>query len=229
MMIGTLNEGSLHHELKKYYANKETLETGVTADFEVPLEGFVVDIVLSDHRIVEIQTGSFGAMKRKMQRLLDNHQMTLVYPIAVNRRLVRVTEDGEVSRRSPKHGSPYDVFSELVYIPTVLDHPNLRLDLVMIEDEQRLVFDGKRGRRRKGWVVASRCLSKIVETMSFNSMSGLFNLFKETLPEEFTTADLARVMSSRRTVGQQAAYCLKAAGVIEVRGKRGNSLLYQCI
>ncbi len=229
MVIGTLNEGSLHHELKKHYATKDTLESGVAARFEVPLEGFVVDIVLSDHRIVEIQTGSFGAMKRKMQRLLDNHQMTLVYPIAVNRRLIRVTETGEVSRRSPKHGSPYDVFSELVYIPTVLDHPNLQLDLVMIEDEQRLVFDGKKGRRRKGWVVASRCLDKILETMSFNSMSDLFDLFKEALPEEFTTADLAQVMSSRRTVGQQAAYCLRAAGVIEITGKHGNSLLYQRI
>ena len=102
MVIGTLNEGSLHHELKKHYATKDTLKSGVAARFEVPLEGFVVDIVLSDHRIIEIQTGSFGAMKRKMQRLLDNHQMTLVYPIAVNRRLIRVTETGEVSRRSPK-------------------------------------------------------------------------------------------------------------------------------
>ena len=65
-MIGTLNEGFLHHELKQHYATKETLDSGVAARFEVPLEGFVVDILLSDHRIVEIQTGSFGAMKRKM-------------------------------------------------------------------------------------------------------------------------------------------------------------------
>ena len=227
-MIGTLNEGSLHHELKKYYASKQTRTGGIKAKLEVPVDGFVVDIVLPDHRIVEIQTGSFGALKRKMHRLLDNHRITLVYPIAVNRRLIRLKEGGEVSRLSPKHGSLYDVFSELVYIPTVLNHPNLRLDLVMVEDEQRLVFDGKKGRRRKGWVVVSRSLSKILETLSFDSMSELFKLFKKTLPEEFTTADLAQVMSSRRALGQQAAYCLREADLIKITGKRRNSLLYQC-
>ena len=227
-MIGTLNEGSLHSELKKYYASKETRNDGIEAHLEVPVDGFVVDIVLPDHRIVEIQTGSFGALKRKMHRLLDNHHITLVYPIAVNRRLIRMTEGGEVSRVSPKHGSPYHVFSELVYIPRFLDHPNLRLDLVMVEDDQRLVFDGKKGRRRKGWVVVSRSLNRILETLSFDSMSELFKLFKKKLPEEFTTADLAHVMASRRALGQQAAYCLRETDLIKITGKRGNSLLYQC-
>ena len=67
--IGTLNEGSLHAALKRLYS-----EPGDA--FEVPRAGFVIDIVRDEdmptERLIEIQTGSFGALGNKLDRLLND-------------------------------------------------------------------------------------------------------------------------------------------------------------
>ena len=39
-------------------------------------------------------------------------------------------------RRSPRHGSVFDVFSSLVSIPAMLAHPNLTLDVVLTVEEE---------------------------------------------------------------------------------------------
>ena len=56
-LIGTLNEGSLHAALKNLYAEPKD-------EFEVPIEGYVVDILRNNQKtkkVIEIQTSSFGA------------------------------------------------------------------------------------------------------------------------------------------------------------------------
>ncbi|MBT5138568.1 MAG: hypothetical protein HOM37_05890, partial [Acidimicrobiaceae bacterium] len=93
--------------------------------FEVPLDGFVIDIV-RDGSLIEIQTGSFGAMGKKLDHLLPSNQIVVVYPIAVETYLQK---PGVTPRKSPKHGSVYDLFAELVSIPTLVDHPNLSLEV----------------------------------------------------------------------------------------------------
>jgi hypothetical protein len=116
--IGTLKEGSLHAALKARYAQPGD-------QFERPVDGFIVDI----HRpglLIEIQTGSFRAMGRKLDRLLETHRILLVHPIAVDTHLHR--PDGS-SRRSPRRGSIYSLFEELVSIPTLVDHPHLTLEV----------------------------------------------------------------------------------------------------
>ena len=83
--IGTLNEGSLHAALKELYA-----EPGDR--FELPLDRFVIDIAraeLDSELLIEIQTGSFGAMGRKLDFLLPDYRMLLVHPIANASYLVR--------------------------------------------------------------------------------------------------------------------------------------------
>ena len=60
--IGTLNESSLHAQLKQLLSEQGD-------EFEVDLDGFVIDIRRGD-LLIEVQTGSFGAMGRKLDRLL---------------------------------------------------------------------------------------------------------------------------------------------------------------
>ncbi|MEL7210059.1 MAG: hypothetical protein AAGK32_17820, partial [Actinomycetota bacterium] len=119
--IGTLNEGSLHAALKEDYARPGD-------EFEVPLDGFVIDI-RRDDLLIEIQTSSFASMGRKLDHLLAGHRILLVHPIAVETHLDK--PDRPV-RRSPKRGSVYSVFEELVSMPTLLDHPNLSLEVVLV-------------------------------------------------------------------------------------------------
>jgi len=82
--IGELNEGSLHRALKARYATP-----GSTT--EQAVDGFVADVVIGD-RLIEIHTGSFTPLKRKLPPLLENYRVTLVYPIARDRYIVKVPE-----------------------------------------------------------------------------------------------------------------------------------------
>ena len=227
--IGELNERSLHRALKRRYAGRD-------GTAEVAVGSYVADVVLGD-RIVEIQTGSFSSLRNKLPRLLAEHPVTLVHPIARDRFIVRmehVSEDGAEPvvlaprRRSPKHGSPFDVFHALTGIPTLLDHPNLTLDIVMVIDEDlRVPYQGRRRRRRRDWVSVDRRLLEVVETHTIEGMADLFAMVDPELPEAFTSRDLSEAMGSPRRLGQRAAFCFREAGVSEICGKRDRFALYR--
>lgn len=187
--------------------------------------------VVADGRIIEIQTGSFGPLRSKLLRLLDAHPITLVHPIARDRYIVRVSDDPALPskrRMSPKHGSAFDVFPALVSIPTLLAHPNLTLEVVMIiEEDVRAPSERRRGRWRRDWTRVERRLVDVVETHAIASMADLFALVDARLPETFTTNDIAAAMQSSRGLAQQAAYCFREGGVSEICGKDGNALVYR--
>jgi len=69
--IGLLNEGPLHAALKRWYAQPGDR-------FELPVEGFVIDIVRGD-LLLEIQTGNVASIKAKLTRLVGSHRVRLVY------------------------------------------------------------------------------------------------------------------------------------------------------
>ena len=95
--IGLLNEKPLHASLKQWYA-----EPG--DEFEVRVDGFVVDIVRGP-QLLEIQTANFGAMKRKLATLLETHSLRLIYPIPFEKWIVKSgRKQGESSsrRKSPR-------------------------------------------------------------------------------------------------------------------------------
>ena len=219
--IGELKERSLHRALKARYA----VAGGAT---EQAVDGFVADVVIED-RIVEVHTGSFSPLKRKLPRLLERHPVTLVYPIAQEKYIVKTTgpEVPPTRRKSPKRGSLFQVFSVLASIPTLLAHPNLTLEIVMtVEEELRAVNEGRR-RWRRGWVNLDRRLVDVVATHTIVSMADLFAMLDAELPERFTARDIAVAMKLPRRLGGQAAYCFREGGVSEVCGKRGNALVYR--
>jgi len=220
--IGELNERSLHRALKERYAV-------AGSETEQVIDGFVTDVV-ADGRIVEIQTGSFGPLKNKLTRLLDTYAVRLVHPIARDRYLVRVPADPALPstrRRSPKHGSVFDVFPALVSIPALLGHPNLTLEVVMTVEEEVRAPSERRGRWRRDFTRVDRRLVDVVETHTIASMADLFALVDARLPETFTTTDIAAAVQSTRSLAQQAAYCFREGGVIEICGKDGNALVYR--
>ncbi len=202
--IGTLNEGSLHAALKEHYA--------LPGDrFEVPLERFVIDIWRPD-LLIEIQTGSFAAMGNKLDRLLPEHRLLLVHPIAVASWLQR---PGAKPRKSPKRASVLSVFEQLVSIPTLLDHPNLTLDVVLCSVTKVQVEDPKARRGRGGFRTADRVLREIHETHRFECPQDLLRLVPDGLPDRFTTADLASLGGFSRDDAQRMAYCLRTVGLFE--------------
>jgi hypothetical protein len=211
--IGQLNEGSLHAALKRHFA-----EPGDA--FEVPFDRFVVDLVkapgTNDELLVEIQTGSFGAMGNKLDHLLGEHRLLLVHPIAVRTRLERRDIDRSVrSRRSPKRGSIYSLFDELVSIPTLLDHPNLSLEVVLFDEVRKQVHDPSLRRRRGGYRTVDRQIEEIVDQQRFDSVLDLRRLLPSTLPQVFTTADITNEAGCSRDAAQKLAFCFQAAHLID--------------
>ena len=190
--------------------------------FEVPLDGFVIDIV-RDRSLIEIQTGSFGAMGKKLDHLLPSNQILLVYPIAVETYLQK---PGVTPRKSPKHGSVYDLFAELVSIPTLVDHPNLSLEVVLVAVTKVQVADAKVRRGRGGFRTEDRQLREILGRHRFNDGRDLLELVPDGLPPVFTTADLARRAGIGRGVAQQMAYCLRPLGLFIEQGRTKAGIKY---
>jgi len=219
--IGTLNEKPLHAALKEWYAQPGDR-------FEVSVDGFVIDIVRGE-LLVEIQTGGFSAIKRKLTTLTARHPLRLVYPVAREKWIVKLAQDGSGRlgrRKSPKHGAFEHVFAELVSFPSLLSVPNFSLEVLLIQEDEVRRYDGKRGWRRKGWVTHERKLLEVVERRLFEAPADMGELVPSDLAEPFTTSDLAAAIGQRRWLAQKMAYCLREMGALAPVGKQGNSILY---
>jgi hypothetical protein len=198
--IGTLNEKPLHAALKTWYARPDD-------SFEVSVDGFIVDIVRGD-LLVEIQTGNFAAIRRKLAGLTARHPVRLVYPIAREKWIVKLARDGHrrLSRRkSPKRGAFEHVFEELVSFPQLLSKPNFSIDVLLIQEEEIRRHDGKRGWRRKGWVTHERRLLQVVDRRLFETPADMGILVPAALAEPFTTSDLAAAIAKPRRLAQKMA------------------------
>ena len=176
----------------------------------MPLNGFIVDI-RRPGLLVEIQTTAFGAMGRKFDQLLAEHRILLVHPIAVHTYLQR---PGRKPRKSPRHGSVFDIFAELVSIPTLIDHPNLMLDVVLVSVDEVQKHDRRARRGRGGYRTLDRVLREVIDIHPFRGPQDLAALLPAGLPPRFTTADIATHAGVSRTVAQQMTYCFRALEII---------------
>jgi hypothetical protein len=223
--ISTLNEGPLHAALKDWYVQPGD-------ETEVLVDGYLVDIV-RDGLLIEIQTRGFSPLKRKLAKLVEAHRVRLVYPIALEKWIVRRAKRGRKTlgrRKSPKRGAAEDVFAELVAFPHLLAHRNFTLEVLLIWEEEIRRHDPGRARRRawrrKGWVTCERRLLDVVDRRLFDGPEAFAALVPEALDEPFDTAELAHQLQRPRWLAQKVAYCLRAMGVLEPVGKRGNAVLY---
>lgn len=219
--IGTLNEQPLHAALKAWL-----LEDGDGC--EVPVDGYVIDIVRGD-LLIEVQTRHFTALRRKLAALVAAHPVRLVYPIAREKWIVRLDADGARlgRRKSPKRGMLADLFAELVHLPALLAEPRFSLEVLLIQEEEFRRHDPKRGWRRRGWVTERRGLLAVLERHRFEAPADLGALLPAELPEPFTTAHIAAGLGRPRRLAQQMAYTLRALGVIEAVGRQGQAVAYR--
>ncbi len=192
-------------------------------EFEVELGGFVIDIRRGDE-LIEIQTTSFAAMGRKLDHLLLEYRILIVHPIAVHTYLHK---KGAKPRRSPKRHDIYSLFEELVSMPTVLDHPNLSIEVVLADVDKFQEEDPTLRRHRGGWRTVDRRLREIRSTHRFDAVGDLVDLIPAGLPPEFTTADLASAAGTSRARAQKMAYCLRANGLFEPLERTRKGVLYR--
>ena len=217
-------ETSLHRQLKQHYADKRMR-------LEVSVEGYRIDVV-NNQRLIEIQHGSLAAIKRKILRLLEEYDVTVVKPIVTRKQLVWTeSKGGRVVRRrmSPKRRSLLSVFDELVYFTQVFPHPRLLLEVPLVQvEEWRYLGHGRRRRHRdRDYEVEDQKLSCVDDVHQFRDAADLRRLIPDQLPTPFTTAELSDALNTDRWVAQRIAYCLRNTGTATQIGKRGNAILYE--
>jgi hypothetical protein len=219
--IGTVTESSLHSALKHLYAFPEDR-------IEEPVLGYLVD-VLRTNEIVEIQTGNFVSFRRKLTVLLQSFPVRVVVPIAVQRHIVRIAKDGtRISRRrSPKKGRLEDLFNELVRIPTLLNHPNLKMEVAWVNDEIYWIDDGKGSWRRRRWSIKDRVLVNFVGAHVFSGTSDYLDLVPSDLEGEFSSRQFAQASKMPVRLAAKTLYCLRAMNLIEIVGRKGNAYIYK--
>jgi hypothetical protein len=222
--IATLREGPLHAALKSWYAEPGDRE-------EVAVDGRQIDLVRGA-LLIEIQTGSFAALRPKLAALTRTHAVRVVHPIPVEKWIVRVKGANRRvlgRRRSPARGRIEDAFHQLVSLPALLADPRFSLEIVLTQEEEVRRYERGRAWRRKGWVVVERRLVGIVGRHPIAGPDDLRPLLPRDLPRDFTTADLATRLGVARSLAQKMAYCLRHLGVVEVAGKAGNAVEYRLI
>ena len=221
--IGVLREGPLHAALKAVLAQPGDR-------FEVPVGRFVIDLVRADGELVEVQTGGFGALGKKLDALLDEHRVRVVHPVAAERRIVRVDEGGEVAsvRRSPKRATAVEVFDKLVAFPSLLTHPNFTLEVLLLREDHVRAGRGlpSRGRTRDP---GERRLVEVLDRIDIGGPSDVLRVLPTLPPEPFSTRELASLLGCSSLLAQRTAYCLRMMNIVEPAGKRGRAPLHRRI
>lgn len=212
----------LHLALQRHYAGK----SGVV---EAELGEYKAD-VLRDGVVYEIQTGTFSAIRNKLEDLSRRRRVVLVYPIPHQKILVRLDPESgqELSqRRSPKRGAVIDVFDELLYIPGVLRRKNMSLEVVMTVERELRRDDGQGSWHRRGVSVVGHELVEILETHRFEQPRDFLGLLPKGLPRRFTVADISEAADVRYSAAGRIAYGLRRLGVIRQVEKQGHAYVYE--
>ena len=220
--IGVLREGPLHAAVKELLARPGDR-------FEVPVGPFVIDLVRADGELVEVQTGGFAALGRKLDALLDEHRVRIVHPVAGERRIVRVDSHGEVVavRRSPKRATALEVFDKLVAFPSLLTHPNLMIEVMLLREDHVRAPEPVRARRRTR-DPGERRFAGLIERVELASADDLLALLGPLPRGPFSTRELADRLGCRLVLAQRVAYCLRAIERFEPAGRRGAAPLHRC-
>ncbi|MDR0761077.1 MAG: hypothetical protein LBF74_13380 [Treponema sp.] len=220
--IGTGQESSLHRSLKIRYAGPE----GQT---EKPMGDYVCDAVSDSGEIIEVQTGSFGPLKRKIQDLVLQGPVRIIHPVIVRKTIeVREKDGAPVSlRKSPRRGSEWDLFKALLYAPFLPLTKGLTIELVMVEVLEKRVRDGRGSWRRKGVSIADRELSAWIRAMPLSGKQDYRAFVPFPAGEEFTTRSLAEKARIRPALAGKALYVLTKLGVVERVRKAGNAWVYR--
>jgi hypothetical protein len=216
-----MNESSLHSAIKEWYSLPRD-------KFEVTISQYVADIVRGD-LIVEIQTRNFSSIRKKLENLVQKHKVRLVYPIAERKCIVHIDKTGEVvsKRRSPRKGKLTDLFRELVRVPELIKEVNFSLEVLLIDEEEIRIDDGRGSWRRRGASIKDRKLIRVNARILFENSIDFLKLLPEELHETFTNKELASSKKISVRTAQQITYCFRRSGMIRVIEKRGKELVFQ--
>lgn len=215
--IGTKKERSLHQYLKYYFCNDAIYH-------EQRLNGYIVDI-FKDGKITEIQTSSFNAMREKLEILLKNYEINIIYPIITERTLYNFDETGVLLnvRKSPKKEHPLKIGKELYKISNLLNHPNLSFTIVLLKVyEERIPFVNRY--KQKKTTRINQIPYELIETIELNKQS-----LSKLIPfeEEFDSGIFKKKTKLSPRDSSSTLLALRKLDVIKIKRIEGKKYIYE--
>lgn len=215
--IGRLGEKLVHASLKLFYESDERCH-------EVKVGRFVADIA-REGEIIEIQTGPFTPLKRKLEAFMPEYSVTVVHPVANTKRIIWIDGDGVFSKpvKSPKKADVFAVFAKLVSILPYLESERVTVILPLLDiEEYRLLHEkyGKRRAMRYERVPTAFCGEVILKTPADYA-----SLLPDTLGESFTSQEFSKLCRARGRALSASLKVLTALGVLS-REKEGRCYRY---
>ena len=206
--IGTYQEKTLHRIIKNYYESDENKQ-------EVKVEGFVCDIK-NDEKIIEVQTRAFNKLVKKLDVLLKNHIVKIVYPIP-HRKYLSWINNGEIQskRKSPKIGSIYDIGKELYKIKWFLNDPNLEITILLIDMIEYRNLDGYSKDKKRGSTRYDLVPLELYDEIDLKD----YHMLVPFNDELFTSKDYSKKTKQNLSRSQTLLTILQYVKVVEVVGK----------
>jgi hypothetical protein len=220
--IGTEKESSLHRALKFRY-------TGPEGQRETLVGSYVCDGTTEDGEIIEVQTGSFGALREKVKNLAKTGRIRIVHPVAVQKYIELYDTDGCLIRRckSPGKNGAWHLFKALLYAPELPLLPNLTIEIALVDVLERRKDDGQGSWRRKGVSIVDKSLAGWRESIVLSRLSDYYRFVPFDKTESFTVKDLAAKAGINKTLARKCLYVLFKLELVKRTGKQGNAIVYQ--
>lgn len=220
--FGTLQEKTIHEVIKDFYCYDH--------DFQEQKRGrYIADIAIEDH-IWEVQTRAFHRLRGKLSAFLPEYHVTVIYPVAVEKKIYWLDQEtGKITggRRSPKKGNAYDVFRELYAIRPYLSDPNFSVHVFLMDMEEYKLLNGWSADKKRGAARYDRLPGSLRDIVRLNQKDDYLSFLPDSLPEEFTSLDLAKCAHISRNTAQTCLLILRDLGIVELTGKKGKSNLHR--
>jgi len=219
--IGTKNESSLHRTLKFQY-------TGEGGKNEVEVGEYVADGVRKNGEYIEVQTGSFAPLLKKVKKFASLGKVRIIHPVAAAKTIEVYDKDNKLlyKRKSPAHGSYWDIFDALLHAPLLPLIKGVTIEIALVEITEKRVKDGKGAWRRKGVSIQDKELSAWRESITLSKPKDYLRFIPFKKNEEFTVKSLSEKSKIKTDVSRRALYVLTKMKAVKRVGKKGNAWVY---
>lgn len=218
--IGTQSEQTVHRAIKYWISPDPTTH-------EVRLAGRIADVFF-DGRVYEIQTRSFFSIRPKVEALLRDHPVTVVYPVVRRRTIQTIGADGVLGkgRVSPKRRDPSRILAELHGFAGLVGRPGLDFMTVAFDAAEYRAASNRDARSPRGRVdLYPRGIPEVGRYASPADFAALL----PPLPDPFTVKDIGKALRMNATDAGRTALFLREAGIAELAGKQGRAFSYRIV
>lgn len=220
--IGIQKEKILHKIIKYYLISDPKCH-------EVKIGKIYADVVIDNH-IYEIQTQNFNMLRKKLDYLLPNYKVTIVYPTCHVKQIYNINEQGELLKtsKSPKKGTPFQVLIEMYKIRSYLSHPNLSFKILYLDIDEFREITPKKHYHAKGYVRFKQVPTKIINEYNLITFDDYLHIFEEyAFLNEFTTLSFSKCFKVSKAKASPAILALESLGIVEESGKEGRKKLWK--